>query len=924
MHTLVLVAVYRKGGIDSIISLSQFLASVIEEITQINVEDRSDPDTQLLVAAQGGLKFALHLIHPIIMSKPLHDSPQTLLLINTDKKDADYFEPHDFIVKLRLLLLPLLKELWESSWLISAPLGVTRSITQAVLELFYIDGEVKPATTDTSAAGISAALAAATGLVPRQPLPGPDENRIRQLTDMGFPRSAAERALMRARNNVSAAAELLVANPFPFPPDPEPNEPAAPAAAEATEENAAEDAEEAGGDTDVSAEAEAGPSEPARPQEVEEAHETPEEPPKEEEPAGKTSEELRKELNDARELLKEGLGRRALALVDEHDSLVFDVQRIFVGPSSTHRDQSVKCITDDIKAFSTSAYDHQEHPMAVRCRILAMILGDPTSPLSSMPEADAKALMSDLLALLLSNPSAPETGHPTIPKWLAAHLLVVEAILVAGSEPREISVPREDEPIVKEVIEVGPLYPEARSILFDFCLRVLVIPSLPRDELLSILRIFVLLTRDHKYAGDFVKRDGIANLFRCIKQLSGSTPPGMHPYIAMILRHVVEDTATVQHIMRQEIKRYFANPRNRAIEPSSFVRGCGSMALRDPQAFIRVTEELCEMKSPYSMVKNIFLKSTFSQSSSSANAPPAVAPTGDMQVDEPTNTVSSSHSESLDSLVHFLVGELIKSVRGEPAADSSGSNASKPLQSVTPFAPSDPDQSIPLASESKSSDETPNRHHDYVFSCFLMQTLTELLFSYDSCKLAFLSYSPKKRIHTPAKESVNKHRTAALQFLISELMTFGTLNPSPPPDAKKQIMLCNWAMSVIVALCVDTFPTQDIKDVPPDRVSVRRFVLEALSRAIKDLPASDSAEARYSRLLALSDLCYRLISVRFNSGSRKSNDDTPTHLAKVMLEKNFVATLTNALAEVDLNYPNIRSVVAGILRPLEYLYVPQV
>ena len=42
---------------------------------------------------------------------------------------------------------------------------------------------------------------------------------------------------------------------------------------------------------------------------------------------------------------------------------------------------------------------------------------------------------------------------------------------------------------------------------------------------------------------------------------------------------------------------------------------------------------------------------------------------------------------------------------------------------------------------------------------------------------------------------------------------------------------------------------------------------------------------------------------------------------KVMLEKNFVATLTNALAEVDPNFPDIRGVVTGILRPLEYLYV---
>ncbi|RXW18038.1 hypothetical protein EST38_g7811 [Candolleomyces aberdarensis] len=42
------------------------------------------------------------------------------------------------------------------------------------------------------------------------------------IIDMGFSRSAAERALVRTHNNVNAAAELLVNQPFPLPPDPQP------------------------------------------------------------------------------------------------------------------------------------------------------------------------------------------------------------------------------------------------------------------------------------------------------------------------------------------------------------------------------------------------------------------------------------------------------------------------------------------------------------------------------------------------------------------------------------------------------------------------------------------------------------------------------------------------------------------------------
>ena len=167
----------------------------------------------------------------------------------------------------------------------------------------------------------------------------------------------------------------------------------------------------------------------------------------------------------------------------------------------------------------------------------------------------------------------------------------------------------------------------------------------------------------------------------------------------------------------------------------------------------------------------------------------------------------------------------------------------------------------------------------------------------------------------------SKHRTAAVQFFLSDVMTFGTINPQPPLEARRQITLCNWAMSVLVALCVDTTATPDIKDLPADLVSVRKFVLEATSRALKDLPPSDNPETRYSRLLALADLCHRLLTVRFNSSGKKT-DEVPTHVAKVMLEKNFVATLTNVLAEIDLNYPNIRNVVSSVLRPLEQLHVP--
>lgn len=53
--------------------------------------------------------------------------------------------------------------------------------------------------------------------------------------------------------------------------------------------------------------------------------------------------------------------------------------------------------------------------------------------------------------------------------------------------------------------------------------------------------------------------------------------------------------------------------------------------------------------------------------------------------------------------------------------------------------------------------------------------------------------------------------------------------------------------------------------------------------------------------------------------SPRQVNNTGLHMAKTMLEKNFVGILTNALGEIDLNYPDVRNVLVTLLRALEHL-----
>ncbi|KAL4078441.1 hypothetical protein V8B97DRAFT_1881842 [Scleroderma yunnanense] len=893
LHTVLLLAFQRMKGLDAIFDIIGKFTESIERVASVNTGDRTESMVQELVHAHGGLKVASHLLVPLVSSKPLFESGQTILVITRDKKDTDpdYFEPHHFLVGLRLAVIPVIRKIWESSWLRTAPLTLVKSVIQLVLEFTAseneeLKGEAPGEGTPASAIGVGTGFPLRTH--------GPDENRIHQLTDMGFPRSAVERALARTNNNLSAATELLLSHPFPYPPDPDPD-PEPEAEPQYTEAATATDT------TDQPSPTEDGDGSATRDEEMNSDEPSSQHQSLPEPEAGKTLEELRRDLNAAREPLKAELSRRALVLVDEYPSLIFDVYRAFVQPSAELQALSIHSLIEDIKAYSPAAYDVQEEPLATRCRLLALALAE----CQFLEPTVGRGLMDTLLALLLSNSITMEPEH-NLPKWLASHLLVTEALLNIGDQPSKIATPQEGDPIVSTELKHGPSYFNARPVIFDFALRMFNLPCLPRDEFLATSRLLVVLTRDHAMACEFVKRGGLPLMFKHLRTHAG---PSSYSYVAIILRHVAEDPVSLRDIIHQEIKRFFSQPRTRIVEVSTYLRNCSAVALKDPSSFLDLTKSICELQHPFSVSHQIGMKHEASEEL------PKDGPANQfgMQVDTAPSEAPVVSNEALESMVHFLVGELMKNHKAlpDPSIDVSVHPTTKQTASdVT---------STEICPSQGSGQEGSSEQERDLYSCFLMQCLTELLFSYDSCKIAFLSYNPKRKLQTPSKESSTKYRTAVLQFFLSELITFGTISSQLDASAKSRLTMCTWAMSVVVALCVDSSTASESKDVSADLVSVRKFVLEAVSRVIKEVPSMESMDMRYGRLLALANLCNRLLTVRCNSGSRKPQDESTTHIAKIMLEKNFVSTLTSTLSEIDLNFPNIRGLVASILRPLENL-----
>ncbi|ORY33382.1 hypothetical protein BCR39DRAFT_491673 [Naematelia encephala] len=347
----------------------------------------------------------------------------------------------------------------------------------------------------------------------------------------------------------------------------------------------------------------------------------------------------------------------------------------------------------------------------------------------------------------------------------------------------------------------------------------------------------------------------VEGLVQPFKVLSSKTQ-GCHSYLAIAVRHTFEDQQTLQQVMAKEI-RHFLNPghalHGKISDISHFVRKLSPVAHRDPATFVSVVEQNCELldASPPQSVYHIRAKAG------------VVKPTAD----DPF--VGPEHS---NPVMDFLVSELSTVRQGMLRTDQQ---------------------------DRKSR----------TYPALILSLITEIVGSYTNAKFAFVASVRRPNLLDGARSGIGA--------IINELVCNVDLRADicqPDRSSTNPLLMSKWSASLVVALCSSVAPG-DGKDSPEDLTSVRKMVLDAIAKAIKDTSAEDLA-LRYGKLWALGELVWRLLSSRSRN---VRHDETTLHIAKIMLEKNFVGLLTHAAGEIDLNYPEVGTVLASLLRALEQL-----
>ena len=131
--TLLLQAFKNDGGLDAVKEILRvFYEEVNSPSTQPEISDEGDAMARKL-SASGGIKIILAFFTQITQAKSIVDSSQTQAITSNerDRGQSNYFSPPQFLVELRMTVLPIVRTIWDSEFVDKA----TSSLVKCLIDI---------------------------------------------------------------------------------------------------------------------------------------------------------------------------------------------------------------------------------------------------------------------------------------------------------------------------------------------------------------------------------------------------------------------------------------------------------------------------------------------------------------------------------------------------------------------------------------------------------------------------------------------------------------------------------------------------------------------------------------------------------------------------------------------------------------------
>ncbi|KAJ4016602.1 E3 ubiquitin-protein ligase tom1 [Fusarium irregulare] len=676
----------------------------------------------------------------------------------------------------------------------------------------------------------------------------------------------------------------------------------------------------------------------------------------------------KEDVDKYRAELRANLIDRCLDVVRAHPETAIEVSELI--RTMVLKQQSPNDTDDEIGqtltlALSSLAQSEEEDKqrngkcIAAYAHLLALLLQDERFFVNSIESLGDH--IDEYIGFLKVPPSSEE-----MPPWIPYILLVIETLLRHDERPiaAQWKAPKSLEEAVSEpIIETQPpiVVEQDRARLLEFVLEML--PRIGKEETLAIasLRILVILTRSRHFAKLVGDKKNLQRLFLMAKQLSGSgserfKQSKLTAHIMTVLRHIVEDEETIKQIMRAEIKIAFpALQRTTRGHPDvqAYLRTMSPIALRAPDLFVEVSHEMLRFtrwaspSNDNSRTQSLELKEEPTESGADKtnndmqkeaehDIKQSTEPADKEMVDAPKPHESKRPVvENPDGVIHFLLCELLnyREVDDKEVPVAEKDSNPDPVSSSE-----DPSLSSKDSNAADAKDKKPAKpvfkseeHPIFIYRCFLLNCLAELLQSYNRTKMEFINFKRNAPLTT---STPIKPRSSVLNYLIYDLLCQGNLSGTSDSIAgKKKAATSAQTQKVLVALvsktsekAIDRGKDKFAYDDEPDLLFARKFVLDTMLKAYERAPFSDDPlETRYSRMQCLAELMSHMIGEKDRDqgapGRGADNVLARSHaqLRRLMYEKGYLEKLTSSVAEINLNYPNVKRAIKYILRVLRVL-----
>lgn len=693
-----LQAFKQRGGFDITNRLLEVFASNIRSTSTPSDTldlDRTADETIRSEMAVVIVKEILSIYSQIVNGKNVAESIYTQSMVARDTRDrgkADYFSADQFLVELRMSVLPVIRSLWESDLVERAPSDIAERLIDVIRTITTADNETNA--TKRSDPPVSA-------VKPTRKLFKINSEQLSSLVG-GNSSELAQEALYRCNNNITHAREYCVEvtqegrrrNPIPegdVAAIAEPGTSSRPRTVSSTGTATPDDHPMAANDDAL-------PSVPAIIESLGQqipptvmsdeplvpanlvdqflnaagplpstSQASPSSAPQQPVVAEENRAHLVTvdDLDDERATIRDTLIDKCLEVINAHGGVTFQVADLITTAVNKSPDPAnLKATVGSTLVVALMSFAGDDDlrmsgkKIAAYAHLVALLLRDGTfyDPVVS----ELKNHLSMILGFIKLSPThSSEESSP----WIPPILLVVELLLSEDTRPPITTwTPPKDENVEIEIPVLRATEPSVsiveRSQLLTAVLEIL--PRIGKDEslALAVLRILVILTRSRAMAQVVGEKKNIQRLFVATKQLAGASSSRILSPLMLILRHIIEDDETVKQIMRSDIKTFFEqNRQQRHLDINTYIRGLAPSAIRSPDFFVEITNEMIKFNrwspsipegSANSRSNALILKDPFAPGSDPKASEDAVQPTVQATEDLSIQDVKAS-TEEIDS-----------------------------------------------------------------------------------------------------------------------------------------------------------------------------------------------------------------------------------------------------------------------------------